>query len=86
MEFVIKNAAPITVVFEGQKYNVKRPTLGQSRQLQADLKAAKDDAAMQDKIYYSLLETLGMPDSALSQMDGDALTALADLLQPKKKK
>lgn len=86
MEFVIKNAAPITVVFDGKKYNVTRPTLGQSRQLQADLKSAKDDAAKQDAIYFSLLETLGMPDTALAQMDTDALTALAEVLQPKKKK
>lgn len=81
----LKKASVIEISFEGETYNVSKPTVKQGMLYDAAQKEAKTDIEKL-KAILDFLESLGLPEAVSEQLTFEGLEAITEALMPVKKK
>lgn len=84
MEFIAKNKK-MKVTIEGQSYEMRSPSVGESEELSENLEKLENGKGA-TKVYYAFFESLGLPAEAQKKMDSDDfMDFISFVLKPKKK-
>lgn len=82
MEYKIPEPKKVKVTIEDRFYDVSIPTIGESRQLEAQL---KEDDAKPIELMVGLLDKKGFPEKESNNMDQESFLALYTYLSSLKK-
>jgi len=85
MQLVLKKPPRLSVVYEGQTYELSKPTLGDSVEFEILLEEAKVSGKKSVELMVSFLEARGLPRAASLTMEGELIQEVVDALMPKKK-
>ena len=77
-----KKTPALPVKIGGKVYQVRRPTMGESRMFESEMGNKK---AKTTELTMQFLEKLGLPIDVADALDIDQMTALSDALHEKKK-
>lgn len=85
MELKLKNSAPIKVIYEGQEYFLKKPSLGQALALEQAMETAREENTSVTQVLIEFLVGQGLPKEVLLSLDAEMLEILVEGMMPKKK-
>ena len=86
MEFKVKQPEKVKVVFsEDEFYEVAKPTLGQSMQLQELVLEAQKDETKSIQVMVDWIDSMGLPKEASMKMPPDQFLSLCEVLAGLKK-
>lgn len=84
-KFVIKSKTKIILVINDVEYPVARPKLGESRDLENEIRDAQEKAIGGSEVLIKILTRCGLPEDVVQDLDGEEVEAIMEALRPSKK-